>query len=606
MKKPTAWLTLFLLFGASTAPAPARALKVTASADKTQLSLNESFVFTIRIESQKNSLEGAEIPDLSHLNDFQLLNQWSERESSFQIAGGQRQSLTAFSKNWRFQPKTTGTLRIEPLTVKAQGHEFQTPAIFVTVHPAEQGPPSQPNPPPLPDPFGFPALPDIFDNLTQKPPPKDHRETVKLLTDLKKRSFYKRERIPLSWLLLSSSGSLQFQTEKRPELKGFWKEEAETRQAFLGTQVINKVLYRKTSIEKLYLFPLQSGELTIDPYSLKIYFSSGFFGLASPSQIRSSPSKKITVKDLPPAGRKPAEWTGAVGSFKLKARLHEKTALSNEPISYSISFQGTGHPRFIRLPDLPFPDNARIWPPAEKSRFSESGEGFKEFTFLISAREEGRLTIPSFRLSSFDPESESYVVHETRAFSIPVQKGQNAMEKSESYFETDKDEKKSSLDLRPLKIGGKPTFLRHKNLVFLETGLLACFSAILLWFYVRKLVLRKKKSPKKQFEKELKAVEKLLRKKQVKPAIMRLININYSLLYSLQEGGSSKSFSNWRQALTQLPPALQKKYAPGFEGLFRELELLSFSPEARQKKEPGAKIRDLLKRTQSLSKKLFP
>ena len=88
----------------------------------------------------------------------------------------------------------------------------------------------------------------------------------------------------------------------------------------------------------------------------------------------------------------------------------------NEPLSLKITFEGSGHPRFIDLPDIPFPSSVDTYPPVQKSQFSNKRIGTKEFEILIIPKQEGRLIIPSFSLSTFNPETNQYIVHQSPEF----------------------------------------------------------------------------------------------------------------------------------------------------------------------------------------------
>lgn len=587
-------LTVFLL------PVLSQALEITAKADKTELAVNESFVFAIRIHATEEP-ENLDIPNLSNLNDFHLLGQWSGQESSIQIINGKMEKTNVFSKSYRFQPKTTGTLRIESLTIRANKKTFKTDPVFITVHKKNKSqPPAQiPKIPPfpLPDPFQIPnSFFDIFkDPFADEDKAKD---SIKLQTNLSKKSVYKSEMIRVNWFLLQSSGRIRYSIYKDPSLKGFWKEEIKNkpRDPSVGTQVIDQILYRKTLLNSLWLFPLQTGQLTIDPFSIEI---NHLYRLRFQEKIYSAPIRKITVKELPIQGQDHT-FTGAVGSFKVQATIKEQSAVVNQPLSYKITFKGSGHPRFISLPTLNFLSSFHTYPPVEKSQFSDLGQGTKEFEILVVPKQEGILNIPSWTLSTFDPKKEKYIFHELPAFSLPVKRGKTNQEpEGQTFFEEEKPEqKKVSLSLDPLNTSYWPQFINHKNLVKLWLILFGFFLIGLLVLYIKHFAFKKEKSLREKINQKLDDIQKLLDQRDWRRACTQMIHVNSFMLDAAQIRGTS---SGWKEALNKLPPSLGNKYSTPFEDLFTQLENLSFSKKTLLEKEALDKTRNLLKQVKILT-----
>ena len=590
------FLFSFFLF-----PFLAQALEVQASVDKSKLTVNESFVFTIKIQSKDEEPKHLDIPDLSHLEDFYLLGQWSGRESSLRIINGQREQTSVFLKSYRLQPKTIGTLRIEALTLRANKQTFKTKPIFITVSKESKNkiPKSPPQSPPaiLPPPFSSPhSLFDVFNNPFLKG--NTRQNNIKLRLNLSQYSPYKMEMIKADWLMLQSSGSVHYEPYKQPSLKGFWKEEIGNKKpsSVAGTMIIDQVLYRKALLDSLWLFPLKTGKLTIDSYSIRISHISGF-GFHSQREIKSFPIKTITVKNLPSQGLDDT-FTGAIGSFEVQTSIKEESAVVNQPLSYKITFKGSGHPRFISLPSIPFPPSVQTYPPVAKSYFSDRGRGTKEFEILIVPQQEGTLNIPSWTLSTFDPGKGQYIFHKIPAFSRSVKKGKPNEESGQTFFEEAQELKKHPLSFEPLNSSYWPQFINQKNLIKFWLTLFCLLLASLLFLYIKTFVFKKKKTLKEKINQKFSAIQELLDKKDWQKAGTQMIQINDFILHTAQ----IKSFSSgWKEALNNLPPSLNKKYASQFEKLFKSLENLSFSPESHLKeKEALDKAEKLFKDTKTL------
>lgn len=568
------------------------ALKVQARVDRENLTINETLIFTVDIQSEKN-LDDVDISDLSVFKYFHILGEWSNRESSIQIINGQMEKNNILSKNYRLQAKRIGTLRIEPLAVKVDGNLFKTDAFIVNVSEKNRNP--TPAPPSLPsqpfskkNPFQLPgSLFNIFSD------PFFHQDKagdgLKVQLQLNKRTVYKTEMLRADWFILQSSGSIRYELYKLPDLKRFWKEEIKNKKpgSFVGTQVVDKVLYRKQLLNSLWLFPLRSGSLTVDSYSIK---ASSLISFHSRNKILSSLPKKITVKDLPVAGQG-VFFTGAVGFFTVQADIPEKSAVLNQPLSYKIVFEGSGHPRFINLPDIPFPPSVQAYPPVEKSHFFDRGWGKKEFEILLIPKTTGALDIPSWTVSTFDPKSKKYVSHKIPSFSLFVKEGESIKEQSEEVFSFDS-----------LPVFYWPSFINHKNFVNFFLILFGLLAVVLCFFYIKNYKFKKNISVRKEIDKKFTAIQKLLDKKEWQKACTQMIHTNEYLLQSVQ----IKSFpSGWRQALDNLPPRLSGRYAEQFKDIFKSLESLSFSLESSSEEEALNKTKYLFIQTKNLVKSFF-
>lgn len=590
-------MKFFLLF-VFLFPVFTQALEITAHVDKKVLAINEFLVFTIKIQSDKEKPKQWYIPNIN-FNDFHLLRQWEGQESSIQVINGQMQKKSVISKNYHLQPKTKGTLRIESVTVKTRKKSFTTDPIFITVNEKNKNTPS--NPPQIPpSPFFNQSPQSLFDIFKD---PFNERETtknsLKLKLNLSKQSVYRAEMIRADWLILQSSGSIRYDIVKQPSLKGFWKEEIKNINSLAGTVVVDKILYRKTPLNSLWLFPLQTGDLTIDSYSIGINHLLSFH---SSRNVQSSPVRKIKVKDLPLKNRDES-WTGAVGSFKVYAEIKEKKGAVNQPVSYKITFKGSGHPRFINLPTIDFSSSFQTYTPVENSHFSNQGIGEKEFEILIVPKQEGILKTPSFTLSTFDPQKEKYIFHKIPSFSLFVKKGKLDEEAGQNFFEEGKTQEEEKISLEALNSFFLPQFINHKNLIKVWLFLFCILFIGFIFLYVKNLDFKKEKSLKKQINQKCSVIQKLLDEKDWKKACTQMIYLNDLLLHKAQIKGS---YSGWRQALNNLPPSLNKKYSTQFENLFKDLENLSFSSAIHSEKSALNKAKNLFQQTKNLIDSLLP
>ena len=97
-------------------------------------------------------------------------------------------------------------------------------------------------------------------------------------------------------------------------------------------------------------------------------------------------------------------------------------------------------------------------------------------------------------------------------------------------------------------------------------------------------------------------IQKLLDKKDWQSACINMIQLG---TYVLSSSHLQDSFSDWRQALQALPPSLNEKYSSDFNELFKNLESLSFSPQAQSSDLALKQAKNLFKQIQILINKFL-
>ena len=593
----------FLLLFLFLFPVWGQALEVTSRVSKTEVALNESFVLEVSVQYEKGNLDDLEIPDLPQDKNFYLIDQAQSTQTSIEIINGNMSRKNISTISYTLQPKQKGTFKIKPLTVRAQGQTFATKEHVIKVVKENQNfsptaPQQKSLPFSIPAPFYNPnSLLDMFKDPFKEVEPQ--KGDAKVQFKLNKKSFYKGEMIRAEWFLLRSSKALDYAVHKLPNLSGFWKEELKNKRSkqFKTTEVINKVLYQKTLLDSLWLFPLKSGELTIEPYAVETFNMLVALRAARQGKIKSSPGQTITVKELPSEGLDES-FTGAVGVFKAQASIKSQEATINQPLSYILSFEGLGHPRFINLPKLNFPSSVQTYPPVKTSSFSDSGNGKKDFEILIVPQQEGILEIPSFSLSTFNPIKKQYEVHKTSSFSLKVKKGKAYTGLGEKFFKKEKEENnKKTASFEPLTNSTWPQFLNYKKIIKFWIFCSAFFLFCIVFLFFKIFVFKKEKTLQQKIQNQIQSIEMLLNKQEWKRACTQMIHLNYSILYEKQ---TQDTVSGWRQALENLPPSLNKKYAPSFETLLKELENLSFGPQIQNQKEAIEKTHKSFEKTKTL------
>jgi hypothetical protein len=139
-------------------------------------------------------------------------------------------------------------------------------------------------------------------------------------------------------------------------------------------------------------------------------FLRNFFGPTVSKDIHvASPAMELTALTLPAEGR-PADFHGAVGTFKIASDISPSAAEAGEPLTLRLRVTGSGN--FDRVDTAMF-DNLEHWktyPPSSSFNASDANgqKGEKIFEQPLIASRPGQQIIPALTFSYFDPGARRY------------------------------------------------------------------------------------------------------------------------------------------------------------------------------------------------------
>ena len=175
------------------------------------------------------------------------------------------------------------------------------------------------------------------------------------------------------------------------------------------------------------IFPLMPGRHVIPPAQLVYTLprSHSFFSREESHELRTDSVTVVAVE--PPVADRPADFTGAVGSFTVSARVDTTESRVGVPLVLTVRVEGTGNVKLLPRPALAIPWGGVV-PSGE--RVEVTGEttivgGAKEFDWVLTPHQPGALTVPSVRYAHFDPRRDAYV--EARSAPVPLAIAQGAI-----------------------------------------------------------------------------------------------------------------------------------------------------------------------------------
>ena len=243
---------------------------------------------------------------------------------------------------------------------------------------------------------------------------------------------YEKQAFPIRYKLYATT-EFEINSYEAPQYDGFLSEKQDDdgrRQLQLETYQGRN--YRTVDILSEVLFAQRSGTLTIPPskIGLRVPIAQAdddpFFGssMMGDREVRSAPVT-IQVRPLPTEG-KPADFSGAVGSFRMRAELLSKTPKTNESLTIRLTLEGTGNLKQVTSPTISFPQDFEVYDPKETYEEKISATevyGKKIIEYFAIPRHTGAVTIPALTFSYFDPHLGRYETLHSQAFSLQIAQG---------------------------------------------------------------------------------------------------------------------------------------------------------------------------------------
>ncbi|TXK78771.1 BatD family protein [Mesonia sp. K4-1] len=260
-------------------------------------------------------------------------------------------------------------------------------------------------------------------------------QSIHLVTKVSNENPYLNEGISVEYILYVSPdiNVSQWRPVDNPKFADFWSENIDISRLDVKDGTYLGEPYRYVALRKTILYPQKTGKLTIEPLTLSVSVEvpsdrRDIFGrrLYETVQKRISAStKEIDVKPLPQTG-KPANFTGAVGSFNFSVTTNKQSLDATESLEAKVKVSGNGNLMLFQLPKLSLPASLEVYEPEhiEDTRTNNNGVfGSITDTYTIVPQQKGKYPIEPVNFSYFDVNSESYKVLSSRELMINVENG---------------------------------------------------------------------------------------------------------------------------------------------------------------------------------------
>lgn len=389
-------------------------IAITASADKTQVALNDSVRVLVTVSGNAANMPAPQLPDLSAFSVYS-----SGRAQNVSFVNGQVNS--SVNTTYMLSPKSLGKFTIGPFSATADGKTVQTEPISIEVVAS------------APTTGGAPA-PSSAQTQAQHPgSAKAPGAFVKM--SLNKSKAMVNEEVILAFRFYHRIQLIANPSYQPPDTTGFAVEDLPPPRNFVES--VNGVQYRVTEV-KTALFPTKAGTLTLSPAVLNIQvqdlsgdpFSSDFFdqffrGGGREYALKSDPAK-LTVVPFPPEG-KPAQFSGGVGEFAMSLSLDKRKAAVGDPVTLTLTLSGKGNIKSLGDPDFPEFAGFRKYDTASSLNIDKAQgrvEGSKVYKIILVPQNSGPQTIPPITFSYFHLGERKYKTLATQSLTVDVAPGQ--------------------------------------------------------------------------------------------------------------------------------------------------------------------------------------
>lgn len=250
-------------------------------------------------------------------------------------------------------------------------------------------------------------------------------ENLFIKTVVDKRICFEGEPVVVTFKLYSRLQSAS-EAERSPAFYGFSVVDIlNINEAHTAVETVNGKIFNTSVLRKVQLYPVQSGQLTIDGMYVQneIEFDDSITHAKTKveKEIVTEPIA-ITVKPLPE--KKPDDYTGAVGKFLAEAHLEKDQMAQNGQGKLIVKIKGKGN--FIQFgqPIVRWPRGVEPFEPTITDQLNKNtapieGTRIYEFGFAVDAA--GSYTLPAVSFSYFDIDEDSFRRLNTDSLHLTVQ-----------------------------------------------------------------------------------------------------------------------------------------------------------------------------------------
>ncbi len=238
------------------------------------------------------------------------------------------------------------------------------------------------------------------------------------------------QQITVDYKLYTKVNIESYDMGEDPEYNGFFAQDIRQFSYRTMQEEIDGEMYATKIFKRVALFPQQAGLLTIDPLNLRL-------GKSEPGQRRSFFFNE--VKYIPyqvdsvninviafPADSIPPNFSGAVGTYEMKASVNNRNLSTDDAMVITMSIQGNGDLKRILSPQMELGENFEVYEPRilEETTFEKGGEiyGRKILEYQALPLNPGNYSVQP-RFTYYNTDSLKFITLGVNPLEVNVKKG---------------------------------------------------------------------------------------------------------------------------------------------------------------------------------------
>ena len=482
--------------------------------------------FTITFQLENAASQPAGTPAIPSIANCKLIyGPGISQSSSYQNINGHESSSSSIGYTYSYKALKAGTVTVGSAKINVGGRTLSSKPITLQILPPDRSAQS-----------GSQSSVQAYDIDTQTADKPINGKDLFVRIVLSKPTAYEQEGVLCSIKLYTKYQVSKFITNVQPAYNGFMAEEVPvTLQGKFET--VGGENYYTYVIKQSVLFPQQTGKLQISSGSYDLTVMQFETINTSFGRMRSPVEKTIKVQSntaslnvVPLPSPRPADFSGAVGSFNVSRALTTKRIRTNEAATIKLVISGQGNLKSLNAPKFGFGSQFDQYDPqtavsASPSGATLTGKVTVDYTFVPQSV--GKFNIDGTSFTYFDLNSHQYHTIKVNGFSLDVAKGSasNAVKYNDAVMK----------DILPMETGNLNLSKIHGSIVgeWYTTcyyAALALAFAILLIVYRKKLkeranvTLMKRKGANKVANRRLKRAKRYMQKGQKEQFYEEMLN----------------------------------------------------------------------------------
>ncbi len=511
-------ITLAILLASATAmQAFADDVEFTASAPS-QVIVGKPFQLTYSINQRAKDLNAPEFADFDY-----LAGPYTSQSSSTSFINGKRTSTFTLTYTYTLMANKEGTFTLPPATITANGNQYTSNGLRITVLPPDQ-----------PDMSSQPAQTGKSSQSAQTSS-QTSSENIFIRTIVTKTKVHEQEALLLSYKLYFAGVDVaQFTNNtKLPEYTGFLKQEIEQSDIQTELEHYNGRNYQTAVLYRTLLYPQHSGDIKIEPATfeavlrvqtraqVRSIFDDFFGSYTNVTKMLTAPGTTIHVSELP-AG-KPASFSGGVGKFTMTSSVSATEIKTNEAVTVKIDIKGTGNMKLLKTPAIDWPEGFEAYDPKVTNNFKTTTSGVsgtKSIEYLAIPRAAGDYTIPAITYSYFDTQDKQYKTLSTPEYTLHISRGAGDSDNTQTVVQNyvnKEDITQFGSDIRYIHVNEQTTkTVRTPSIVFGSVKYWLCYLipfliAVILLMVFHKQIKENADAARVRYKKANKVAQKRLK-----------------------------------------------------------------------------------------------